>query len=129
MIMSSQDSVNSGIGPRLAPQPELTFASIQLIKSVSYIAYKRYAWKSTSQRHVTSLTDITGQVSFQQTSVICVTYLTLYCTDRPKPPNPSYAQTVQNHPVNSQFVGLSFTAITSFFYINQPAQTADLSSM
>ena len=33
------------------------------------------------------------------------------------------------HPVNSQFAGLSFTAITSFFYINQPAQTADLSSM
>ena len=48
--------------------------------------------------------------------------LKLYCADRPKPPNPSYAQTVQNRPVNSQFVGLSFTAITSFFYINQPAQ-------
>ena len=49
--------------------------------------------------------------------------------DCPKPPNPSYAQTVQNRPVNSQFMGLSFTEITSFFYINQPAQTADLSSM
>ena len=55
--------------------------------------------------------------------------LILYCADRPKPPNPSYAQTVQNRPVNSQFVGLSFTAITSFFYVNQPAQTAGLSSM
>ena len=41
----------------------------------------------------------------------------------------STVQTVQNCPVNSQFVGLSFTAIASFFYINQPAQTADLSSM
>ena len=34
-----------------------------------------------------------------------------------------------DRPVNARFVGLSFTAITSFFYINQPAQTADLSSM
>ena len=41
----------------------------------------------------------------------------------------SAAQTVQNRPVNSQFVSLSFTAIRSFFYINQPAQTADLRSM
>ena len=31
----------------------------------------------------------------------------------------STAQTVQNRPVNSQFVNLSFTAIRSFFYINQ----------
>ena len=56
-------------------------------------------------------------------------HFTLYCADRPKPPNPSYMQTVQNRPGNSQFVGLSFTGITSFFYINQPGQTADLSSM
>jgi len=35
----------------------------------------------------------------------------------------------QNHPVNSQFVGLSFTSIKSLFYINNPAQTADLSFM
>ena len=34
----------------------------------------------------------------------------------------STAQTVQNRTVNSQFVGLSFTEIWSFFYINQPAQ-------
>ena len=46
--------------------------------------------------------------------------------DRPKPANPSYAQIVKNRPVNSQFL---LTAIRSFFYINQPAQTADLSSM
>ena len=39
--------------------------------------------------------------------------LTLYCADCPKPPNSLCAQTVQNHPVNSQFVGLSFTAIRS----------------
>ena len=55
--------------------------------------------------------------------------LTLYCADRPKPPNPSYIQTVQNRPVNSQFMGLSFAVNWSFFYINQPAKTADLSSM
>ena len=55
--------------------------------------------------------------------------LTLYCADRPKPPNPSYVQTVQNRPVKSQLVGLSFTANISFFYTNQPAETADLSSM
>jgi len=36
------------------------------------------------------------------------------------------AQTVQNHPVSSQFVGFS---IRSFFYINHPTQTAGLSSM
>ena len=46
-----------------------------------------------------------------------------------RPSKTSHAQTVQNRPVNSQLVGLSFTTIRSFFYINQPAQTADLSSM
>ena len=55
--------------------------------------------------------------------------LTLYCADRPKPPNRSYAQTVQNRPVKSQFVGVSFTAIRSLFYFNQPAEIAGLSSM
>ena len=31
--------------------------------------------------------------------------------NRPKPPNSSYVQNVQNRPVNSEFVGLSFTAV------------------
>ena len=53
----------------------------------------------------------------------------LYCADCPNPPNPLYVQTVQNRLVNSQFMCLSFTVTCSFFYINQPAQTADLSSM
>ena len=69
-----------------------------------------------------------ADVPFKVTCGLCFSVLTLYCVDRPKPPNPSYAQTVQNQPVNSQFVGLSFNANTSFFYVNQPAQTADLRS-
>ena len=38
-------------------------------------------------------------------------------------------RTVQNRPVNSQFMGFSFTTIRSFFYITQPTQTADLNSI
>ena len=51
------------------------------------------------------------------------------CEDSPKPPNLSYAQTVQTRLENSQFLGLSFTAIRFFFYINQPAQTVHVSSV
>ena len=51
-----------------------------------------------------------------------------FFADRPKLPNPSSVQIVQNRPVNSEFIGLSFTAIKSF-YINQLAQPADLSFM
>ena len=40
--------------------------------------------------------------------------------------NSTAAQSLPNRPANSQFVGLSFTAIRSFFYINQPAETADI---
>ena len=58
---------------------------------------------------------LTNAVTYMKSLDKCMC-LTLYCADRPKPPNPSYAQTIQNRPVNSQFVGLSFTVITSFFY-------------
>ena len=46
--------------------------------------------------------------------------------DRPKPPSKLTFRR-PNRPVNSHFVGLSFTAFPSYF--NQPAETADLSSM
>ena len=99
--------------------PILFEAAVQADPKHTQVRHDPYPlWGSSTGRSQTH-TGETGSLSS----------LTLYCADRPKPPNPSYAQTVQNRPVKSQFVGLSFTAIRSLFYFNQPAETADLSSM
>ena len=61
------------------------------------------------------LEDVTKWVDKGSPVDIIYLYFKLYYADRRKPHNPSYEQTVENLPINSQLVSLSFTAITSSF--------------
>ena len=51
---------------------------------------------------------VVGYVVYWRCLKDALVRLTLYCADRPKPPNPSYAQTVQNRPVHALSAWRSF---------------------